>query len=190
MKLQDWAVSWFQWYFSIPKSLSPDVSVDTTGERAGLGQHGPVWFLPPHIGVGTTTISIPEGKAILVSPGAATTVAPAGAETEDQLRADAEANADFLNHIKPTASLDGVPVPEIRQFRVQTPLCSMMLPEDNDFDKPISGRVAAIGEGNYLLFPPLPLGKHVLHLQSGPNEPIKVDRTFILLVEAPNEPSQ
>jgi hypothetical protein len=190
LKLADWGTAYFQWLFSIPKSLSPDLRVDPTGQNANLGQHAPVWFLPPHDGVGTTTFVIPEGQAVMVVPGFAVTTTRPGGETEEQLRAQAKANADFLHRFNPIATLDGVPIPDVNRYLVQTPLFNITLPPDSIVTPVTTGRVAAIGEGRFLLFPSLPLGSHVLHLQSDPKAPFKVDRTFNLIIQRPNEQTQ
>src|SRR5438128_7862962 len=62
-----WLEAFIQWFGSIPVSSSPWISYDTEGLRAGVGQHGPVWFIPagfPGTQV-TRTVTVPEGKAIL-----------------------------------------------------------------------------------------------------------------------------
>jgi hypothetical protein len=201
LKVVDWAVAFYQWFNSIPESASPIAGFDETGVRAGVGQRAPVWFVPPafpFIGtrtftmVGTRTFTVPEGQAILFHPLGSVASARAGTVTEDQLLTDLEVYAEFLDHVAPQVSLDGVPIPNLKQYRVKTPLFGGTYPPDNTLDIPVTAgedaRFAAVGDGLVLLFPPLSLGKHVLHFQSGPGEPIKVDWTFHLIVQKPNEP--
>src|SRR5688500_18826670 len=42
-----WLEAFIQWFGSIPDNSSPWRDLDSRGVRAGVGQHGPVWFLPP-----------------------------------------------------------------------------------------------------------------------------------------------
>src|SRR4051794_39319289 len=44
----EWAASFWQWALSIPADRNP--LFDTTGEFAGEGQSGPMWFLPGTFG--------------------------------------------------------------------------------------------------------------------------------------------
>jgi hypothetical protein len=191
MKLVDWAVASLQWGNSFPKQSSPFIGYDPKAVRQGVGQRAPVWFVPgTPPAIGTFTVLVPDGEAILFVPAGSTTAAPAGTETEDQLLADRDANADFLNHISPQVALDGVLVPDITRYRVKTPVFCMTLPPGNVFDIGAANgtvtRVAAAGDGFFLLFPPLPVGKHVITHQSLP----QVDWTINLIVQKPNEPTQ
>ena len=43
LTLADWTVKWWQWFIAIPNSQHP--FGDSTGEKCGVGQAGPVWFL-------------------------------------------------------------------------------------------------------------------------------------------------
>src|SRR6185503_13437139 len=44
----EWGGAWWRWAYSFPADMNP-VS-DPTGELAGLGQSGPVWFLAGNFG--------------------------------------------------------------------------------------------------------------------------------------------
>ena len=46
--LGEWGARWWQWMVSLPEDIHP--ALDTTGERCGYGQHGPMFFLPPSFG--------------------------------------------------------------------------------------------------------------------------------------------
>lgn len=60
-----WAAAWWQWALGVPADVSP--LLDPTGENAGVGQEGPVWFLAGSPG-GTTerAITVPTGKALFL----------------------------------------------------------------------------------------------------------------------------
>ena len=44
----EWDAQWWQWAVSMPEDINPNF--DTTGERCGYGQSGPVFFLPSNFG--------------------------------------------------------------------------------------------------------------------------------------------
>ena len=61
----EWGAMWWQWALSIPVSENP--LFDETGEFAGVGQSGPVFFLAGVFNVSGTaerTITVPRGKAL------------------------------------------------------------------------------------------------------------------------------
>jgi len=61
----EWAVAWWQWALSIPEAQSP--VADATGEFAGVGQSGPVWFLAGTFGNSAErTVTVPAGKSIFM----------------------------------------------------------------------------------------------------------------------------
>ena len=65
-----WLVKFWQWWLSIPNSEHP-VHDPGNGEKCGINQNDPVWFLPPHnpeTPEGKTEIhcNIPVGKDIIL----------------------------------------------------------------------------------------------------------------------------
>ena len=65
----EWAARWWQWLWSMPEDVNPNF--DTTGERCGYGQSGPVFLLPGAWGFDQPekreiTCVVPEGVAIYV----------------------------------------------------------------------------------------------------------------------------
>lgn len=192
MKLVDWAVAFFQWKLSFPRSSDPDVTVDTTSVRAGIGQRAPVWFLPIfYIGTATRTFTVPEGQAILTIVGWSLSYAAPGAYTDSRLHAGVDyADLDQVV-VAATPELDGVRITNLKQYRVVTPVFTLTLPPGNDLDVPVAAgkdsRVAAVGAGQFLLFPPLPVGKHVYTIRSASG---RVNFTINLIVQKPNVPLQ
>jgi hypothetical protein len=66
-----WSQRWWKWIFSIPAPQNP--FLDPTGEDCAVGQEGPVWFLagiadPGMAAAFTRTCTVPEGKALLITP--------------------------------------------------------------------------------------------------------------------------
>jgi hypothetical protein len=194
MKLVDWAVAFFQWKLSFPRSSASDVTVDRTSVRAGIGQRAPVWFLPiRHPGTATRTFTVPEGQAILTVVGSSLSYAAPGAYTDSQLHAGVDyAHLDLVaSAAMPRLDLDGVRITNLKQYRVVTPVFTITLPPGNDLDVPVAAgkdsRVAAVGAGHFLLFPPLPIGRHVYTFQS-PNGVMNF--RINLIVQKPNVPLQ
>jgi hypothetical protein len=123
-----------------------------------------------------------------------------GAATDEGLLADeqsiAEAFLDQLTMLE--VSVDGVPIPDLQQYRVRTPVFSVVLPPGNTLNVPVTAgkdpRVAGIGEGYFLLLPSLPVGKHVLQSKvEGVNPgvgPFKLTFVHNLVIQEPNTPIQ
>jgi hypothetical protein len=67
----EWEARSWQWWMSLPEDITP--GLDTTGERCGYGQFGPVFFLPGIVRqeVLVFTCVVAEGTAILASPNGA-----------------------------------------------------------------------------------------------------------------------
>lgn len=121
----EWTVRFWQW-LSIPKPDNP--AAYTTGKNCALKQTGPVWFLPGTFG-GTNerTCTIPKDKAILLTPiEVICSFAEHHVKTEPELRACAKSDQDKVTSTKIT--VDGV---EIKPYRLQSPLFTVTLPENN-----------------------------------------------------------
>jgi hypothetical protein len=173
---------------------------DKDGIALGVGQRLPVWFLPgtPLASSGTRTLVIPAGAALLFTPAATFNGNNPGASTEAELRADLDAK--FLDQISLLeVSIDGMPIPDVKKYRVQTPVFTTILAPDNFFGIPIRAgrdpRLAAVADGYWLMLPPLSAGKHVLvHRQEGTDvqsgAPYKQEWTFNLIMQEPNKPLQ
>jgi hypothetical protein len=193
LTMADWAVAMLQWKYSLPHSLDPEMVGDKTGERAGIGQRAPVWFLPSFergTGARTFTFVVPEGQAIMTVIGRTMFHAPPGTYTEEELLARGVDHA-FLDQVADagTRRLDGVTIPDLKQYRVITPVFTMTLPPDNLLNIPVTpgkdARVAVVAAGHFLLFPPLPVGKHVFTRRTTDGS---VDFTMNLIVQKPNVP--
>lgn len=153
----EWTARFWQWLHSIPKPDSP--AADTTGKNCALKQTGPVWFLPGTFG-GTNerTCTIPAGKAILVSLiNVMCSYAEHHLKTEPELRACAKADQDKVTSTMIT--VDGV---QINPVRLQSPLFTVTLPENNALGlKPQT--TPAISDGYWVFLQPLPSGQHTIH---------------------------
>jgi hypothetical protein len=157
----EWSAKWWQWGLSIPTNDSP--IVDETGAKCAVGQNNSdVWFLSGHGGGEVTrACSIPAGKAIFfpVINVECDYLSP-GLKTESDLRKCAKDDQDKVTNLH--AIVDGVAIPDLKKYRVQSPLFNMTVPEDNIMG--ISpGTTQAVSDGFWIFLKPLPPGKHEIH---------------------------
>lgn len=184
--LGEWLARSWQYAASFPADVSP--WYDETGERCGYGQFGPVWILP-----GTflaeppdpLRCTVPEGVAILTGTVSAecSTVEPPPffGRNEQELQACAAQWVDTTG--EQSIALDGEEVADLDQYRVTSPLFTMIFPEDNDWGVP-AGVAEAVAEGYTLILKPLPVGEHELVLTvEVEGEPLSL--TYLITVEAP-----
>jgi hypothetical protein len=194
LKLVDWAVAWFQWRDSIPTTVDPS---DPGGLNGAIGQRAPVWFIPPTVGnTSTREIAIPDGEGILLPAASGVFHADPEVETEAQMAVQPTMAVDQVTTLE--VSLDGVAVSNPKQYRVITPVFTITIPPDNAFGDTASTvegeRRAGLASGFFFLFPPLPLGHHVLtrHVVGTDVNGNAYDKraTFNLNIEKPNEANQ
>jgi hypothetical protein len=198
--------SWMEWFTSIPISLYSSPDKDPKGLRAGIGQHGPVWFLAPGPGGNyqTQTVVIPDGKAILAGVLVWATFDTPGADADDTIINATDATELLKQFTRMEASLDGATIPNLVQYRVQTPVFTITPPPGGNIygETAIAGkdnRLAVAADAVTLLLPALPVGDHALSLflegtggngigQTG--KPFKFEIDWTLRVREPNAPLQ
>jgi hypothetical protein len=168
----EWAAAWFQWALSIPADRNP--LTDETGEFAGEGQEGPVWFGPGTFGNSVErSYSIPAGKAIFVPvyqwifgagvfdcdptvPGVPCVVC--------DLRDLAAANTEAADIVE--GWLDGVRLNNMEQYRAFSPEpFSIVYPENSVVGVPAGTYFPQVTDGYWLMLAPLATGSHELHLR-------------------------
>jgi len=123
------------WVLSIPKADNP--GNDKTGISSTLKQEGPVWFLVgtfENMQVAERTCHIPIGKAILfpVITSEKNNLEFPELKTELELRLRAKDAIDRVTNF--SASIDGVKVEGLHNFRVQSPLFEVTFPENNIYE--------------------------------------------------------
>ena len=188
--LGDWLARQFQWQISIPAPVNP--VTDPTGERCGLGQSGPVFFLAPVMGEApeaSRTCVVPAGVAVLLPLFATecSTVEPPPyfGRDEAQLRACAAAEVDaFAPEDTMEVSLDGADVPNLGRFRVQTPPITVVFPPDNLYEiPPVVG--TSLIDGYAVMFAPLSAGEHMLRFSFDLPDGTPAGVTYRLFVTEP-----
>jgi hypothetical protein len=184
----EWDARWWQWAVSMPEAVNPNF--DTSGERCGYGQSGPVFFLPGNV-VGEEaaeiTCVVAEGSAIYVNVAGAecSTVEPPPffGRTEDELRACATEAVDQATDIQ--ARVNGQDVADLDAYRTTSPMFTITFPENNIVGiEPGIGQV--VSEAISFIIAPPPPGDYEIEVSvtlAGQTEP--VGATITVIVEAP-----
>jgi hypothetical protein len=167
----EWAVAWWQWSLSIPADRNP--LTDETGEFAGEGQHGPVWFVAGTFGNDVErSYQVPVGKALFVPVDA--WVFGAGAFDCDpsvpgvpcvvcELEALAAANTAAAEVVE--VSIDGVTVRNVRRYEASSPEPFAIRYPDNSVTGLPAGRYfPQVSDGYWLMLEPLAKGTHELYI--------------------------
>jgi hypothetical protein len=188
----EWSARWWQWAFSIPAATNP--VLDETGAHCAEGQSGPVWFLAGSFFGGTfeRACTVPPGTALFLPiVNAAFGAAVFDCEPTQPgvpcnitvLRAAAAASMDPVTL---EASIDGIPVRHVRDFRVQSPVFSVTLPEGNVVDVPSGTYAPMVSDGYWLMLAPLAAGAHTIHFKNritgGPFAGTETEVTYNLTI--------
>ena len=194
----EWAERYWQWVLAQPTPTNPQL--DATGEFAGVGQSGPVWFLAGTFGNSAERdITIPSGKALFfaVQPwifGAGTfdcePTVPGVPCDVPTLHAAAATATDGSSVVE--ASIDGEPVSGMLGYRAADEgSFSITVPADNPIGVPAGTYSPQVVDGYWLLLAPLRVGDHTItaHIvsnQFGGFEYTLVDHLHV--VPAPGAP--
>jgi hypothetical protein len=175
-----WSAAWWRWAYSIPVARNP--LFDSTGALCGSGQREKVWFLAGIFNATGVAVRdacvIPKGRPIFIPilNGECSNVEGNGS-TVPALSACAAAQMDLAANL--SADIDGIPVPNIAQYRVQSPGgFGLRLPESNllalfGFNAPAGTcfpqggacvPYLSFADGYYLMLAPLGPGAHTLHV--------------------------
>jgi hypothetical protein len=157
----EWTAKWWQWAESIPTENNPQL--DETGEDCAQAQNqtGPVWFLTGTSGGSVErTCTISAGKAILI-PVLNNINIRAASETDEELLAGAKSLTDSVTILE--FSIDGVPLQNLWNYRIQSPFFDVTLPNDNVFGIS-AGTYRAVADGYWVFLQPLPPGQHEIRL--------------------------
>jgi hypothetical protein len=156
----DWSSKWWQWLMSIPTQDSP--AADKTGKDCAVGQPTKdVWFLTQTTsGPGERTCTIPAGRAILlpVAINECSIAENPTLTTESALRTCA-VSGNAVNSI--VAIVDGVKLKNLENYRVQSGLFNVTLPENNN-PGVSPGPTKAVSDAYMVFLKPLSLGNHTL----------------------------
>ena len=156
----EWSAEWWKWLHSSPEDRNP--ATDTTGAFCAENQNasGPAWFLAGTFGSKEVrSCTIPFGKSLLLSPieVLCTPVDTPGVKTEEDMRKCAKEDQDKVNLVKVT--VDGVDIPAMTDYRFQSPLFNLTLPENNALGVPAQ-ETQGVSDGYFVMLKPLSQGEH------------------------------
>ena len=123
-------------------------------------QRGPVWFLAGTTeGIANRECIIPANKSILypVLNFGATLADEPTLKTEQELIALARREMDRISNLE--IKVDGEKISDIQNYRIQSPVFDIVLPENNLFGG-LAGPTRGVSEGYWLFLKGLPKGNH------------------------------
>ena len=171
----EWIHRWWQWNMEIPTAEHPRDNY--TPQKCTVNQRGPVWFLPDILsGKEQRTCTIPAGKDILVPllTGECHNDGVPKPMNDQELRQCAMAGNEYGVI---SATLDGKPLKNPEQYRIQTAFYNITVPEDNILkNKP--GTFRGVADGFFIFLEPLSAGEHELHLKTSVSNPIQSEYNF------------
>jgi hypothetical protein len=161
-----WTAKWWQWGYSIPKNVNP--AYDDTGKNCAQKQNGPVWFLAGTYGHPVNRkCDIPAGKAILfpILNSECSFAEFPNLKTPSELLTCARAIQDQVISLK--ASIDGIPISRLQEYRIQSPPFNFTLPQNNILGLPANVSTQATADGNWVFLKPLSSGSHKITFRGG-----------------------
>jgi hypothetical protein len=171
----EWTAKWWQWADSIPTANNPQL--DQTGKDCAQAQNqtGPVWFLAGTSGGSAErTCTIPAGKAILLPIVNIAYVRDAG-ETKEEMLAFVKRTMDKVTTLE--ASVDGTPLQNLSNYRIQSPFFNATLPKDNVVGDP-EGTYLEVADGYWVFLEPLSPGQHEIRLHGTLIDPTSPTPSF------------
>lgn len=169
----EWEARSWQWSVSIPFDFSP--SFHPEAGLCGVGQSGPVFFLPgvydmpssPDAEVYEITCDVAEGTAIFVGIGGAgcTSVEdePFFGSNEEELIACASVFTDGLTSSELT--INGVEVDDPLQYRHVTPLHTLNFGPGNIYDLEPVVAYSVVDAYGFIVLPPAP-GQYIIEMNN------------------------
>lgn len=174
----EWSAKWWQWAFG----LAPDVNpvLDLTGDLAGSGQSGPVWFLAGTFGgPAERTATIPAGKALFFPIVNWSVWEPDDDEASRMIVEHLGLDPDVLTEaeiLRITANwladrsapisctVDGVPINNLADYRAESPVFDFIFNDElaDLFGLPSGLKSPAVADGYWLMLAPLPIGEHTI----------------------------
>jgi hypothetical protein len=168
----EWSARWWQWLLSIPAATNPNL--DTTGANCTQQQSGPVFFLAGAFGgFVIRKCSVPAETALFfpisnVLAGAAVfDCEPTEPGVTCNLAVLRSAAAAGQSPVTLKAIIDGKPVKDLNQQRVQSPVLTITYPDESVTGVPGGTYAPNVSDGYWLLLAPLSAGTHTIYFKSG-----------------------
>lgn len=189
MTYGEWSAAWWQWGLSIPAATNP--ILDTTGANCAEGQVGQVWFLAGTFGGSVIrSCTVPAGRALFfpilnsafgAALGDCEPTNPSVPCDVSALRAAAAAVVDNPTTLE--ASVDGVELQNLIDYRVQSPVFSLTLSAANFLGLPSGTYAPEVSDGYWLMLAPLSADTHTIHFKGVFNNGVEVEVTYNLTVK-------
>jgi hypothetical protein len=168
----NWLTKWWQWYIGIPAKDHPNNN--PAPQNCALHQQGPVWFLsnlPETKQIVIHNCTVPSGKAIAFT-----------IETGecDLGMSDVKGDNDLVTcaskgnqrYVTLQASVDGIPIPNLEQYRMQSNFFNITIQPDNIYGA-APGTFRAVASGYIIILKPLSSGEHVIKYSDQVNNPFE-----------------
>lgn len=171
----EWTAKWWQWNMGMPNATHLRENFDS--KNCNMDQDGPVWFLPDGLnGKEVRSCTIPSDKAVLVPllTGNCDDDNPQSPMSDEDLIKCASEGGDYSTI---SATLDGVPLKNLSEYKISSPYFNMTVPKDNVF-KNIPGTYRAVSDGWYVFLEPLSQGTHELNLVTSVINPINEEFNY------------
>jgi len=174
----DWSAKWWKWLMEIPQDQNP--ANDPTGAHCAINQNDTnVWFITGTLsGSAERTCNIPAGRALFLGDGIeCSTIENPEAKTDDLLKKCAtDGMKTFRDPTSLKASIDGVPLKNLDQYRVKSPVFDVTFPANNIWG--VKGGPTRSAADTYIIFlKPLSPGRHVFTFSASspvtPPSPLK-----------------
>ena len=161
LSYEQWAIKWWQWFVSIPASMSP--ASDTTGANCAQNQNDAnVQYLAATFGgKAERTCVVGSEKALFF-----TVIGTECNAKQDKVTATAQFQAcvhGVMDSLKlATAQLDRVNIPNVERYRLTSSVFPVTFPNGAIWGAP-PGPTDMASDAVYLMLKPLSKGNHTLH---------------------------
>jgi hypothetical protein len=191
----DWSAAWWQYVLQIPADLNP--ATDTSGVNCGVDQaDGPAFFLTGNFTSDAKVkrkCQVPEGKFLVIpiinTECSSLEAPPYYGGNEKELRTCAAKSADSFDPASLVLSIDKVKEPNLKAFRVQSPVFDFHMPANNVLGLKSGKKIGtsgtagvAVSDGYWVITKPLAAGEYVIHFEGSVPDGFAVDVTYDLTV--------
>jgi len=173
----EWSAVWWQWDLLLPLSRNP--AVDPTGQFAGEGQSGPVWFLAgTYGGRAERTCTIPTGKGIFFPIVCSGYVCNLPTDTEPVARGCVRNDMNRVTDLELT--VDNVSITGLESLRCESLRFDVLFDADDPL-WPVSdpGPYPAYSDGCWVMLEPLSPGTHTIDFRGKLVQPESYPKTDV-----------
>lgn len=161
---EEWAALWCNWLLSIPKPINP--ALDTSGANCFHNQnHQNVWYLAGSFYNEKTIVrkcKIPKDRSIFfaILDKEDSFAEDLDLSTREQLKDRAKRSMDKVIHLE--ASVDGIQLKNLYDYRIQSTYFDLFFPKDPVYDVK-SGLTCSVVNGYFVFLKPFSPGNHKIH---------------------------